>query len=455
MSYVLLMTCSAVASTFAIRHLMYLKMEERIENEIQRVGGEFKKYVSDISPQKTQPIVRDPAMLFDSFIAREVKNDKYYVLITKDRVYQTQNRQLPPTFEIDRRRLDEWRKIDREEDGEIELSPTSIVYYQAIPLKMMDGSRGVFTILFDATGECEEIGQAVTIIIQVMSFFLSIVLILAAIQTAKIIRRMESLTSATRSIGDTNLTHRIPVNGNDEVTELAITFNEMLDRLQTSFNIQKDFFNHTGHELRTPLTIIRVNLELLSEDPIERQKTIALVTDELDRMNRYVNDMILLSKSERPDFLSLETICIESFTQEIFAKAIALGDRRWRLKNIGQGKFVGDRHRLTQALMNLAQNAVQQTQPGAKIRIGSELKDGTARFSVRDAGIGIDPRVHELIFDRFIRCPDARKRFENMGLGLAIVKTIAEAHGGRVVVVSKLNLGSKFTVVIPVDSPYY
>jgi hypothetical protein len=191
MSYVLLMACSAVASTFAIRHLMYLKMEERIENEIQRVSGEFKKYVSDISPQRSQPIVQDPAKLFDSFIAREVKNDKYYVLITKERVYQTQNRQLPAALAIDRHRLDEWGKIDREEDGEIELSPTSIVYYQAIPLTMMDGSQGVFTILFDATGECEEISQAVAIIIEVMSFFLSIVLILTAIQTTRVVKRMD------------------------------------------------------------------------------------------------------------------------------------------------------------------------------------------------------------------------------------------------------------------------
>jgi signal transduction histidine kinase len=163
-------------------------------------------------------------------------------------------------------------------------------------------------------------------------------------------------------------------------------------------------------------------------------------------MSHYVNDMISLAKSERPDFLNLETISLEAFTQEIFDKVVSLGDRRWKLQNIGQGKIVGDRYRLTQAIMNLAQNAVQQTQAGYKIRIGSEIKNGTARFWVRDTGIGIDPRVHQIIFERFIRCPD-----ENMGLGLAIVKTIAEAHGGRVVLVSKLKLGSKFTIVIPVD----
>jgi signal transduction histidine kinase len=228
----------------------------------------------------------------------------------------------------------------------------------------------------------------------------------------------------------------------------------MLDRLQTSFNTQKDFLNHAGHELRTPLTIIRVNLELLSNDPEERSKTIDIVTDELDRMSRYVNEMIVLAKAEQPDFLMLETVDLESLTKEIYTKARALGKRDWQLEKVGKGKIVCDRHRITQVLMNLVQNAVQQTRSGGSILIGSVMQNGMARFWVKDTGPGIDPRVHQIIFDRFIRCPDARKRFEGMGLGLAIVKVIVEAHGGNVNLVSKMNLGSKFTVSIPIDPPH-
>jgi hypothetical protein len=213
LSYVLLIFSSAVASTSVIRHLMYLQMEERIEQEVQRVSGEFKKYVREINTSNSLQVGSDPARLFDSFIAREVKNDKYYVLLTKNRVYQTSNRQLPPTFKIDRQRLDEWRKIEREEEGEVELSPTSIVYYQAIPLTMLDSSKGLFIVLFDATGECEEINQAVGVVIQVMSFSLSIALLLATIYTTKILRRIELLTAAARSLDNTEITRYIPVSG--------------------------------------------------------------------------------------------------------------------------------------------------------------------------------------------------------------------------------------------------
>ena len=192
---------------------------------------------------------------------------------------------------------------------------------------------------------------------------------------------------------------------------------------------------------------------MLSEDPQERQETIALVTDELDRMSRYVNDMMLLAKSEQPNFLSLETVNLCDLTKEIYTKATALGDRNWQLDNIGNGRIVCDRHRLTQVIMNLAQNAAQQTKPGDTIGIGSVMKNGKAHFWVGDTGPGIDPRVHKIIFDRFIRCPDARKRFEGMGLGLAIVKAIVEAHGGRIYLVSELDRGSKFTVQIPIDPP--
>jgi signal transduction histidine kinase len=298
-----------------------------------------------------------------------------------------------------------------------------------------------------------EINQSMIVIIEVTFGVFAISAIFAWIDTKHILQPLQLLTDTVRKITDTDLNERIPVRGNNEIADLTMTFNEMLDRLQTNFNNQKEFFNHAGHELRTPLTIIRVNLEMLSDDPDEQKQTIALVTDELDRMSRYVNDMILLAKSEQPDFLMLETVNLSNFTKEIYTKATALGERNWELEYIGNGNIVCDRHRLTQVLMNLAQNATQQTKIGDTIAVGSLMKNGKAHFWVRDTGSGIDLRVHQIIFDRFIRCPDARKRFEGMGLGLAIVKAIVEAHGGRIKLVSEMDIGSKFTVVLPIDPP--
>lgn len=443
--YILLMFFSAVASIIAIRHLLYVYLEKRIEKELIREVKEFQKHTS-------QTPIKTAAVIFKSFVSHEVFTDKYYLLLADGKIYQTRDRSLPSAFQFDSARVDNWRKISQAQSGEIVLSFTSIIYYLAIPIKL-ESQQAVFIALFDGTGECEEINQAVIIIIEVTLVVLAIALVGAWIATKRMLKPLRLLTDTARSISDTDLTRRIPVRGDDEIAELTTTFNEMLDRLQASFDSQKDFLNHAGHELRTPLTIIRVNLEMLSEEPEEQTKTVQILTDELDRMSRYVNDLILLAKAEQPNFLVLETVDLTAFTEEIYLKATALGERNWQLEKIGKGKIVCDRHRLTQVLMNLVQNAIQETKPGFEIAIGSEMKNGMARFWVRDTGIGINSEAHQIIFDRFIRCPTARKRFEGMGLGLAIVKAIVEAHGGRVELKSEMNLGSTFTVIIPIDPP--
>jgi signal transduction histidine kinase len=450
---VLLMSFSALASIMFIRQLLYVHIEERIDKELQRASGEFTKHTKQAHLKVDQSSPQYPAALFESFVGREVIKDKYYLMITNGQTYQTSERKLTYNFRFDAAQIDRLSKLSQPESSGIKLCTYSTIYYNAIPVTLKTGQKGVFVVLFDATDEYEEISEAMMIIIEVTLGVLLISLIAAWFDTKRILHPLHSLTATAQKITDADLTERLPLTGQGEIADLTKTFNEMLDRLQTSFNTQKDFLNHAGHELRTPLTIIRVNLELLSNEPEERSKTIAVVTDELDRMSRYVNEMILLAKAEQPNFLMLETVNLESLTKEIYTKATALGERNWQLERVGKGKIVCDRHRVTQVLMNLAQNAAQQTHSGDSILIGSTMENGMARFWVRDTGPGIDPRVHQIIFDRFIRCPDARKRFEGMGLGLAIVKAIVEAHGGNIKLVSKMDLGSKFTISIPIDPP--
>jgi signal transduction histidine kinase len=450
---VLLMSFSALTSIMFIRQLLYVHIEERIGKELQRASGEFAKHTKEAHLKVDQSSPQYPAALFESFVRRDVINDQYYILLTNGQNYQTSTRKLTFDFRFNANQLNRFSQLSQTESGNIKLCTYSTIYYNAIPVTLQTGQKGVFIVLFDATYEYEEISQAMIIIIEVTLGVLLISLLAAWLDTKRILRPLHLLSHTAGTITDADLTKRLPLAGYGEISDLTANFNEMLDRLQTSFNTQKDFLNHAGHELRTPLTIIRVNLELLSNDPEERSKTIDIVTDELDRMSRYINEMIVLAKAEQPDFLMLETVNLESLTKEIYTKATALGERHWQLERFGTGKIVCDRHRMTQVLMNLVQNAAQQTHRGDSILIGSTIQNGMARFWVRDTGPGIDPRVHQIIFDRFIRCPDARKRFEGMGLGLAIVKAIIEAHGGNVKLVSKMDLGSKFTVSIPIDQP--
>jgi signal transduction histidine kinase len=193
------------------------------------------------------------------------------------------------------------------------------------------------------------------------------------------------------------------------------------------------------------------HLEVLGDDPDERREAVALVTDELDRMSRIVDDLLLLAKLEHPEFLRAKPVEVEPFTAELFAKAQRLDDRRWRLAEAAASTVMADEQRLTQAVMNLARNAVEHTDPDATVTLGSAAFNGEVRFWVADTGPGIAPDDQAAIFERFARGGDRRRRSEGAGLGLAIVRAVAEAHGGRVELDSQPGMGATFTIVLPVE----
>jgi two-component system, OmpR family, sensor kinase len=166
-------------------------------------------------------------------------------------------------------------------------------------------------------------------------------------------------------------------------------------------------------------------------------------------MGRMVDDLQLLAESEQPDFLQVEWIDLELFAHELTAKAGALAPRQWMLDQAAEGMLIADRQRLTEAVMNLAHNAVEHTTEDDTIAIGVSLTEDEALLWVRDTGAGIALSDQTRIFDRFTRGRDARRRYRGGGLGLAIVKAIAEAHGGRIELESQLGAGSTFTIVLP------
>lgn len=265
----------------------------------------------------------------------------------------------------------------------------------------------------------------------------------------RLLRPLRLLRDTTEQINRSDLTQRVEVSGSDDVSDLARTFNAMLDRLEVAFTTQREFLDDAGHELRTPITVLRGHLELLDEnDPADIAETRALLLDELDRMGRLVDDFILLAKAGRADFVRAERVHLDRLTDEVLDKARALGDRDWRVDARADAVVLADSQRLTQTLLQLADNAVKFSQPGATIGIGSAVGDDESRLWVRDTGPGIAPDEVQGVFERFNRGSGAR-RAEGSGLGLAIVRAIAEAHDGTVELDSTLGQGSTFTIVLP------
>ncbi len=268
-------------------------------------------------------------------------------------------------------------------------------------------------------------------------------------QSGRLLAPLRTLRRTAEDITATDLTQRIPERGNDDLTALTRTVNDMLDRLEAGFEGQRRFLDDAGHELRTPLTVLRGHLELLDVgSPEEIAETKELLLDETDRMARLVGDLILLAKTRRPDFVHPAPTQIEPLLSAVLAKARALGDRDWWLDSVPELTVMLDEQRITQALLQLADNAVKHTEPDDAIGFGASVAGGDLVLWVADEGPGVPEADRELIFDRFGRGVVAAGD-EGFGLGLSIVRAIAEAHGGTARVVPADPSGACFEVIIP------
>ncbi len=323
-----------------------------------------------------------------------------------------------------------------------------------VGVQLGDVVGGYFVVGYLIEPERGEVNLAVRTLAVVSLLAMLLAAGAAWIVAGQILAPVRLLHQTAAAINEDDLTRRIPVRGNDDIAALAEQFNAMLDRLQTAFATQRGFLDDASHELRTPITIVRGTIELMADDPVERAEDRRLCLDELDRMSRMVEDLLVLAKSERPDFLRLEPVDLAELTSDIDAKIRALGQRHWRLEAIAEGTVRVDPQRITQAMVALAHNAVQHTTPADTITIGSARHYRLLSFWITDSGPGVPPRDAHTIFHRFSRgsTGGSRAHRAGAGLGLTIVTAIATAHGGTARLLSTPGEGATFGIEIPVDA---
>jgi signal transduction histidine kinase len=450
-SSMLLLAVAITATELVVRRAIHLQLDRRIDADLVQETKELRRLAGGNDPETGERFGADVERIFDVFFDRNVPvRGEAFLSFIDGELDQRSRTVTEYALDQDDALIETWTSVtgaDRSLAGSVE-TPAGAVRYLAVPV----GERGVFVAVIFRDLEAEELQPALRAIVWVGLAMLLIGAALAWRVASRVLRPVKLVTETARAITETDLTRRIPVEGDDEVSRLSRTFNAMLDRLEGAFHAQRAFVDDAGHELRTPITIIRGHLELLEDDPVRRRETVDLVMDELDRMSRIVNDLLLLAKAEEPDFLDLSVVDVTSLTTETLAKARAIAPRRWIAGNVGRGRVVADRQRITQALIALADNAANHTGPDDQIEIGSLVVGGEARLWVQDTGPGIAPEDRERIFERFAR-GGARRRSVGAGLGLAIVQAIARAHRGRVELASVLGRGATFTVVIPADQP--
>ena len=269
---------------------------------------------------------------------------------------------------------------------------------------------------------------------------------ISSVLARRLLSPVTELRQTAQSISGGDLSNRLATKGNDDIAELGRTFNDMLDRLESSFETQRHFLDDVGHELRTPLTILSGHLETMDTSDVDDvEETRALLLDETDRMSRLVDELLILARARRPDFVRFDGVDVSSLLHDTLAKAKGLGQRDWRIETEPDIGLQADRQRLTQALLQLAANAVDHTSAGQSITFGASADDSHVHLWVRDEGSGVPDEIAAEIFDRFRRGSAEGSGF---GLGLSIIKAIAEAHGGSVVL-DRTDIGAQFRMILP------
>jgi signal transduction histidine kinase len=438
-------------SVFATWTILLARLDGRMHDEFINEVEKLRRYAATaFNPSTGQPI-NDVDELLTGYLAYNPPDrwETFFSIVDGKADSRTA---IPPPARLDTEDalVTSMSKAARPRMDAYE-STAGTVWYAAIPVSVAGDPRpGHFVVAIFYDRHRDDIVDAVRVVALTSLAALALAGTAGWFVAGRVLAPIRLVRQTAAQISDSSdLTRRLDVPGEDDVAALAATFDHMLDRLEQAFAVQRHFVDDAGHELRTPITVIRGHLELMSDDPADRAETLALVTDELDRMNRMVDDLLTLAKAEQPGFLDIEEVELADLTVSVVAKARALGERRWRVDEVAEARMPADRQRLTQALMQLAANAVRHTQEGDLIAVGSAVRDRSVELWVRDSGPGVPLADRERIFRRFMRGAGRTGAHDGAGLGLAIVTTIAEAHGGTVTVVDAPGGGACFVMTMP------
>ena len=272
-----------------------------------------------------------------------------------------------------------------------------------------------------------------------------------------LLKPIREMTEMTATISANNLSNRINVEGTkNELRDLAVVINSMLDRLEVSYESQKQFVSDASHELRTPIAVIQGYADMLGrwgkDDPQVLQEGIDAISQEASNMKDLVQDLLFLARHDKKT-LMMEISAFDpvELLSEIKKEAELVSPQdKFVMEPAEHVQIQADRNMIKQVMRILLDNAVKYTSAGGTITMGCSAGKNACILTMKDTGDGISPEDLPRIFDRFYRADKARKsEAGGHGLGLSIARIIVVAHGGKIRVRSKLGEGTLFTVEIP------
>jgi heavy metal sensor kinase len=268
---------------------------------------------------------------------------------------------------------------------------------------------------------------------------------------------VEAVTQTARKISESRLKERVPVKKNqDEIDQLAITFNQMLDRIQTLVTGIREMSDNIAHDLKSPITRIRgiSEVSLSTGASVKEYENMAASTvEECDRLLDMINTMLVISKTEagvnKLDARELDIGAVVRDACELFRSSAEDKNLSLVCDVAGNFSISGDNRLIQRMIANLFDNAIKYTPAGGSVEVTVKTSNNDAvAVTIKDSGIGITPEDIPRIFERFYRCDPSRSE-AGIGLGLSFARAIARAHGGDISVFSELEHGSTFTVTLP------
>ncbi|MCF6095273.1 ATP-binding protein [Microaerobacter geothermalis] len=344
--------------------------------------------------------------------------------------------------------LDRTQKIEAGENhlvfrnSKVILNNGETIYLQVV--KDMENEYGFMKILFLLMIMADAIGI-------ILSLFIGFII------SRRVLKPIDNITKTAQSISIHDLNSRIEVKGpDDELTRLARTFNEMIDRLQSSFERQSQFVSDASHELRTPISIIQGYINLMDrwgkKDREVLQESIDAIKNETSNMTELIEKLLFLAKGESgTQKLIKEEFWLNELINEVLKESRILAPDRDIFSNQNDSQRIyADRRLLKQMLRALIDNSIKFTSESGKIEINAIHDGDHAKIMISDNGIGIPQEEIPLIFNRFYRVDKSRVRSTGgSGLGLSIVKWIVNNHGGRISVNSAPEKGTNIMIILP------
>ena len=267
---------------------------------------------------------------------------------------------------------------------------------------------------------------------------------------------VQYLSQTVKRIHANNLSERISTDGpDDEIKELACSFNTMLGQLEQHIHRQRRFISDAAHELRTPLSVLQVNLEVLQDNPEatidEYREALSVLNRQLDRLKQLINDLLAMSGSGMIE--PREKVNLKVMIAEIIAELEPVAEQ-YQVTLHQTADFdlycIGKEALLSRAFSNIIENAIRYNRQGGKVSVVFDDRPGDILVTISDTGIGIAKEEQSHIFEPFYRIERSRSRnYGGVGLGLAITALIIEGHGGTIFVESAPGEGSVFSIILP------